>query len=69
MGYSYNTRQWCWNGPTCLGDKSRTQAGDLTSQTPLEDPTEGIRTTNRCNVVHHSEAKEGNGEFELCFKC
>jgi len=55
--------------PTCLGDKSRTKGGDLIRQTPLEDPDEGIRTTDRCIVLYHYEAKEGNSEFELCFKC
>ena len=55
--------------PTCLGDKSRAQGDDLISQTPLEDPDEGIRTTDRCVVQHRSEAKEGNGDFELSFKC
>ena len=34
-----------------------------------EDPHEGIRTTDRCAVQHHSEAKEGNSDFELSFKC
>ena len=55
--------------PIYLGDKSHTQGGDLIRQTPLEDPDEGIWTTDRCIVLHHSKAKEGNGEFELCFKC
>jgi len=33
--------------------------GGVISQafSPLEDPDEGVRTTNRCAVMHHSEAK------------
>ena len=54
--------------PTCMGDKSHTQGGDLTSQTPLEDSDEGVRTIDRCVVLHRSEAKEGNYNFELSFK-
>jgi len=44
--------------------------GEIVSEvdTP-EDPDEGIRTTNRCVVQHHFEAEEGNGDFELSFKC
>ena len=34
-----------------------------------EDSDEGIRTTDRCVVQHCSEAKEGNGDLELNFKC
>ena len=34
-----------------------------------EDPSEGIRIAHRCVVQHRSEAKEGNGDFELSFKC
>ena len=69
-GYYCHTGQWCRIGrPTCLGDKSRTQGGDLIRQTPLEDPNEGIRTTDRCVVLHRSEAKEGDYSFELSFKC
>ena len=55
--------------PTSVGDKSRAQGGDLTSQTALEDPDEGIRTTYRCVVQHRSEVREGNGDFELSFIC
>jgi len=33
-----------------------------------EDPDEGIRATDRCVVQHRSEAKEGNGDFELFFE-
>ena len=43
--------------PTCLGDKSRTWGGDLTRQTPLEDPDEGIQTTDRCVMLHQSYAR------------
>jgi len=35
----------------------------------VEDPDEGILTTDRSVVQHRSEAKEGNGHFELSFKC
>ena len=41
----------------------------LPSWTPLKDPDEGVRSIDRRLVLHHSEDKEGNGEFQLCFKC
>ena len=28
-----------------------------------EDPDDGIQTTDRCVVQHHSEAKEGNSDL------
>jgi len=34
-----------------------------------EDPDEGIQPIDRCVAQQCSEAKEGNGDFELSFKC
>ena len=50
-----------WQVP-CLGRWSHKL------DTMLEDPDEGIQTADRCVVLHRSEAKEGNYNFELCFK-
>ena len=42
---------------------------DSQESSPLEDPDEGVRTTNRCVVLHRSKAKGGeNSVFELSFK-
>jgi len=45
--------------PTCLGDKSRTWGVISQARHHLKDPDEGIRTTDRRVVMHHSEGKEG----------
>jgi len=53
-----------------LGNLHRPQkSGEIVPEVgTLEDPDEGIRTTDGCVVQHHSKAKEGNGDFELFFE-
>ena len=41
----------------------------LPSWTPLEDPDEGVWSTNGRVVLHYSDAKEEKCDFELCCKC
>ena len=50
-----------WQVP-CLGRWSHKL------DTMLEDPDEGIRTTDRCVCCIVAKAKEGNYNFELSFK-
>ena len=48
--------------PTCLGDKSQLRARD---PFPLKTLTRIDRCTDRCVMLHHSDAKEGNVILKL----